>query len=49
MRAQLLREMVTEAFDFVVKGPLDLESATYAQLEEVFHNTFRMTDDVSRS
>lgn len=47
-RAQLLREIVTEAFDFVLRSSLDLESATYAQLEEVFHNTFQLTDDVSR-
>jgi hypothetical protein len=47
-RAQLLREIATEAFDFVLRSSLDLESATYAQLEEVFHNTFQLTDDVSR-
>ena len=47
-RAQLLREIAAEAFDFVLRSSLDLESATYAQLEEVFHNTFQLTDDVSR-
>lgn len=47
-RAQLLREIATEAFDFALRSSLDLESATYAQLEEVFHNTFQLTDDVSR-
>ena len=35
-------------FGFVLKSSLDLESATYAQLVEVFHNTFQLTDDVSR-
>jgi hypothetical protein len=32
----------------VCQGSLDLESATYSQLEEVFHSVFQLTDDVSR-
>jgi hypothetical protein len=47
-RAKLLRELTDGAYDFVVNGSLDLESATYAQLGEIFNNTFQMTDDVSR-
>ncbi len=47
-RAKLLRELTADTYDFVVKGPLDLESATYAQLGEIFSSTFQMTDDVSR-
>jgi hypothetical protein len=47
-RARLLQEMASNSFDFVLKSSLDLESATYAQLQEVFHNTFQLTDDVSR-
>jgi hypothetical protein len=47
-RAKLLRELIAGAYDFVVKSSLDLESATYAQLGEIFSNTFQMTDDVSR-
>jgi hypothetical protein len=47
-RAKILRELAADAYDFVVTSPLDLESATYAQLGEVFSNTFKMTDDVSR-
>jgi hypothetical protein len=47
-KAQLLREIASEAFSFVLDSSLDLESATYAQLEEVFHNTFQLTDDVRR-
>jgi hypothetical protein len=47
-RAQLLRIIAYDAFDFVLESSLDLESATYSQLQEVFHNTFRLTDDVSR-
>jgi hypothetical protein len=47
-RAQLLRIVATDAFGFVLKSNLDLESATYSQLVEAFHNTFQLTDDVSR-
>lgn len=47
-RTQLLNEIASEAFDFVLKSSIELESATYSQLQEVFHNTFQLTDDVSR-
>jgi hypothetical protein len=47
-RAQLLRDVTSHAYSFVLKSNLDIESATYAQLEEVFHNAFQLTDDVSR-
>jgi hypothetical protein len=47
-KAKLLRELASDSYEFVVKSPLDLESATYAQLGEIFSNTFQMTDDVSR-
>ncbi|MHB8105418.1 MAG: DUF5343 domain-containing protein, partial [Dehalococcoidales bacterium] len=47
-RTQLLNNITNESFAFVCKGPLDLGNATYAQLQEVFRNTFQMTDDVSR-
>ncbi len=47
-RTQILRSITNDSFDFVCKSPLDLGSATYAQLQEVFHNTFQLTDDVSR-
>ncbi len=47
-RTPLLREITSEAFGFVLQSSLDLESATYAQLAEVFHNTFQLTDDVCR-
>jgi len=47
-RAPTLRKIINESFDFVLHGPLDLEHATYAQLEEVFHNAFQITEDVSR-
>ncbi len=47
-RSQLLQDLATEGFDFVLKSPLDMERATYSQLVEAFHNTFQLTDDVSR-
>jgi hypothetical protein len=48
MRARILHEIADDSYGFVLKSSLDLESATYAQLVEVFHNTFQLTDDVSR-
>jgi hypothetical protein len=47
-RKRFLHDVTYDAFDFVCQGSLDLESATYSQLQEVFHNTFQLTDDVSR-
>jgi hypothetical protein len=47
-RVELLRRMASDAFDFVFESHLDIESATYAQLQEVFHSTFQLTEDVSR-
>ncbi len=47
-RAQLLRNVTSQAYAFVLKSSIDIESATYSQLEEVFHNAFQLTDDVSR-
>ena len=48
LRAKILHDIADDAYGFVLKSSLDLESATYSQLEEVFHNTFQLTDDVSR-
>ena len=47
-RSNLLRDIASGAFGFVLKSNLDLESATYSQLVEAFHNAFQVTDDVSR-
>jgi hypothetical protein len=47
-RAELLRETTTEAFGFLLLSSFDLETATYAQLQEIFHYTFQLTGDVSR-
>jgi hypothetical protein len=48
LRGKLLQEIADDSYGFVLKSSLDLESATYAQVVEVFHNTFQLTDDVSR-
>jgi hypothetical protein len=47
-RVQLIRGIASEAFSFVTKSNLDLASATYAQLDECFQNSFSLTDDVKR-
>jgi hypothetical protein len=47
-RAKILHDVTDDAYGFVLKSSLDLESATYAQLVEVFHSTYQLTDDVSR-
>jgi hypothetical protein len=43
-----LREITFEAYSFVLQSSLDLQNATYAQLEEVFHDNFQLTQDVGR-
>ncbi len=47
-RAKVLRDITSRTYNFVLESNLDIESATYAQLQEVFHQTFQITDDVSR-
>jgi len=47
-RTELIREIAFEAFDFVLKGSFELQTATYAQLQEIFHDTFQLTSDVGR-
>ncbi len=48
LRTEVLRELTSGAFAFLLQGSFDSRTATYAQLEEVFHNTFELTDSVSR-
>jgi hypothetical protein len=47
-RAALQRQVVEEAYAFILKGKLDVKNATYAQLEELFQNTYHMKGDVRR-
>ena len=48
LRTPLFLKITNESYDFVCGSSLDLGSATYAELREVFHDNFRLTDDVSR-
>jgi len=47
-RTEILRQITSETFRFLFEGSFDSQTATYAQLEEVFHRTFELTDSVSR-
>jgi hypothetical protein len=47
-RNELLRQIAYEAFDFVLRGRFDPQTATYAQIQEVFQNNFQLTGDVNR-
>src|SRR3990170_2829624 len=47
-RPAALKEITFEAYNFVLQSSLDLQNATYAQLEEVFHDNFQLTSDVCR-
>jgi hypothetical protein len=47
-RTELLRQIATDSYNFVLGGSFDFHIATYAQLEEVFHRNFELADDVNR-
>jgi hypothetical protein len=47
-RPAALKEITFEAYSFVLHSSLDLQNATYSQLEEVFHDNFQLTPDVCR-
>ncbi len=47
-RTEVLRQITLDVFGFLLQGQFALETATYAQLEEVFHNQFQITDSVKR-
>lgn len=47
-RVEVLRQIATESYNFVLGGSFDFHIATYAQLEEVFHRNFELADDVNR-
>lgn len=46
-RSTPLREVIVESYSFVLDSQLDIESATYAQLAEVFRQTFQIGDNVN--
>lgn len=47
-RTEILRQLTTEAYAFLLQETFETQTATYAQLEEVFHRSFELTGDVSR-
>ncbi len=47
-RNEALRQIAGDAFGFVLQSSFDSQTATYAQLEEVFHNTHQLTSNVVR-
>jgi len=47
-RTEQLRNITNEAFAFLLLSNFDLQTATYSQLQELFHYTFQLTGDVSR-
>lgn len=47
-RTVLFKEITQEAFSFVLQGQINPQAATYAQFEEIFHNRFELSGDVSR-
>jgi len=47
-RTGLLREMTSESFSFLFQSSTDLQSVTYDQLKETFHDSFQLTDNVCR-
>ncbi len=47
-RTEVLKQITSEAYAFLLQGTLDSQTATYSQLEEVFHNAFELTDSVRR-
>lgn len=47
-RREFFGAITSEAFGFVFQGSFDPQSATYAQLQELFNDTFQLTAGVSR-
>ena len=47
-RTLLLRDIAHDSFGFVLEGSLDSQTATYAQLEEVFRDKFQLNGQLSR-
>jgi hypothetical protein len=45
-RAALLRQVADEAYAFVFNGELDIQTATYSELEAVFKKAHQLPDDI---
>lgn len=48
LRTDLLKQITTQSFAFILQSSLNPQNATYAQLEEMFHNSYQLTGDVAR-
>jgi hypothetical protein len=46
VRAAMLKHVAEEHYAFVLKSTLDVQHASYTELEEVFQNTFNMKNDI---
>jgi hypothetical protein len=47
-KADILKQTCMEAFDFLFSGSFDPQTATPAQLQQVFHSNFQISSSVSR-
>jgi len=47
-RAELLRQITQESYSFFFDGHVDPHTATYAQMEETFHDNYQIASDVVR-
>ncbi len=47
-KKEVLKEITSEAYSFLLQGSFDPQTATYAQLQEIFQDRFQPTSDVSR-
>ena len=47
-RAAILRQAADETYPFIFRGTLDIRNATYAEVQDVFLNNYRMESSVCR-
>lgn len=47
-RGDVLRQICTDAYLFLLGSTFEPQLATYAQLQELFHSVYQLTDDVAR-
>jgi hypothetical protein len=47
-KTDILKQTCMEGFDFLFNGSFDPQTATPAQLQQVFHNNFQISSSVSR-
>lgn len=47
-RTEILKQIASQAFAFLLPESLDAQTATYAQIEELLHKNYHVTADVSR-